>query len=253
MGHENYNISTFGKDPQKPLAVSVDSVYASDIWTEESTSDGFSGEVVDLFNSLHTVLENTAATNPKEIFIHFHRTIFANFIGFGAFTGDFSNTKIELIGSGGAVKQTVDFSADSTKQTSQKYNVRPDGMNAMRIQFHTADPVTLSNITIQKAIQTTAKIQATSELTGNVEDVASFRNALKVDTALVHREGVNLFFFRETGVGSTLAVAASEGDTSVTVVDATGFVIGNKFRLTSTVTTGQPFLVITNIAVNESL
>ena len=188
----------------------------------------------------------------KKLKIWFYRTVSLNSIGFGCDDPgeSFSNLIIKGLGSGSEVRYTKNLSDDDTERRSYLVSLPPLKANGIQLEFLTDNEICLSNIIIAKAQDSNARILAASELTEEVEGVASFRNALKVDTALVHKEGVNLFFFRETGVGSTIAVAASDGDTSITVADATGFTVGNRLRLTSTIATGQPFLIITNIAAN---
>lgn len=238
-------------DVQNPLPTDGDSVYGKDLdLIRSSLSAGWTGAVTDLFNDSYSTITNTTSNNPKTIILTFKRPFQTNILGMATSAGDFSNTKIEGSLVGSPTFTIVDESADNTKKTLLVPSISPATLSVLTITFHTADPVTLGTIASSKALQRISRLQALSELSDTVEDISSFRGALKVDTALVHKEGVNLFFFRETGVGSTLAVAASKGDTSITVVDATGFVVGDRLKLTSTIATGQPFLVITVIAVN---
>lgn len=65
-------------------------------------------------------------------------------------------------------------------------------------------------------------IAGVDEITGDPEDIKSFRGAAKTYDGLVHKIGVNEHFCRGTGTSTTLSVAASSGDTSITVVDPTG-------------------------------
>lgn len=129
-----------------------------DIWVDESTADGWvdkdsTNEDVILipFTNLHTRIENATATNPKVLLIHFNRTIKASSVGFGCYTGgNFSNIEITLLGSGGVERTVINDSADNTKLTSKVYRFTEQLFNAIRIEFHTADTICLSNITIQK-------------------------------------------------------------------------------------------------------
>jgi hypothetical protein len=238
-------------DVQNPLPTDGDSVYGKDLdLTRSSLSAGWTGAVTDLFNDSYSTITNATSNNPKTIILTFKRPFQTNILGIATSSGDFSNTKIEGSLVGSPAFTIADESADITKKTLLVPNISPATLSVLTITFHTADPVTLGTIASSKALQRISRLQALSELNNTVEDINSFRGALKVDTALVHKEGVNLFFFRETGAGSTLAVAASKGDTSITVVDATGFVVGDKLKLTSTIATGQPFLVITDITTN---
>lgn len=146
-------------DVQHPVPVIGDSVYCTDIWVEYSELNGFSGEICDLFNDLHTTLTDDSATNPKEIFIHFNRTVPTTVMGMGSFIGNFSNVKISALVSGPVEVTLIDESADSTKYTSRQFDLPSVGFNALRIQFHTADYVSLSNLFIAKARSVVSRIQ----------------------------------------------------------------------------------------------
>jgi hypothetical protein len=233
---------------QYPLPADGDSVYAKDIWQEESSLGDFSGKITDIFDNLHSTIVDSTATNPKVLLIHFERTIFTSSIGVGAFAGNFSNVKIELLGSGAVVRQTIDESANSTKYTSRNFEFEPSAMNAVRISFYTADTVTLSNIAIRKATSVDARLSAVSELTDTVEDITSFRGALSVNQALVHQTGINEYFRRDLGASTTIAIAATSGDTDINVVDSTGFVIGDFLRIGSSPITRGHFHVINVVA-----
>lgn len=238
---------------QNPLPTDGDSVYIKDLDFQYCDNGNFSGTVYDYFNSLKTVNTDSTSNNPKTIKLWFKRSIQIQSIGFGCdnLSKSFSNVVVKALGSGEAVRYTDDtYQNDNTKRNSFLLELPPLALNGVLIEFHTTDEICLSNLIIYKATDVNSRIKAVSELTENVESIQSFRGALKVDTALVHKEGVNLFFFRETGTSTTMAVAASVGDTSITVTDATGFNIGDRLKLTSSIATGQPFLYITNIVAN---
>lgn len=154
-------------DVQYPLPTDSDSVYAKDVWSDQSVVTGWSdvsstGLPIAFipFTNLHSVIEYTGTDNPKVILIHFNRTVSASQVSLGAYSGDFSNIKLEVLGSGGEVRTTVDLSGDSTKYTSLRIPFEPQLFNAIRLSFLTADTVSLSNITIQKTVVVTAQIQA---------------------------------------------------------------------------------------------
>lgn len=152
---------------QHPLPTDGDSVYYKDIWPEESTStnwidvDSVGEEVVYIpFDGLHTRIENTTSDNPKILIVHFRRTINAHQVGIGSYDGgDFSNVKLELLGSSHAARTVFDDSANNTKYNSKNYPFEPELFNAVKFSFYTADPVRLSNITIQKSINVSAQLQ----------------------------------------------------------------------------------------------
>jgi hypothetical protein len=233
-----------------PVSLSLDSIYPKDIDLSRSTTTGWIGNIDSLFNGLTVGMSNNSGTSPKELIIYFQRTVPTNIMGFGANTGNFSNLKITALLSGGASAVLYDGSADSTTRTSQTIPFTPLGLIGVKLEFFTTNVITLTNIVIIKILSTVSRIQATSELTDIVENINSFRNALNVTQSLVHKVGVNLFFFRETGISTTMSVDANIGDTSVTVTSATGFIIGNKVKLTSSIRSGQSFIVITDIVAN---
>lgn len=153
---------------QYPISVDGDSTYAKDIWM--SGSDTTDWEDVDgvlehlaiiPFDGLHTKISNSTTDNPKVLLIHFNRTIAAHQVGLGCYDTnfDFSNVKVELLGSGHEIRTAVDDSGNNTKYNSKNYPFEPELFNALRLSFYTADTVTISNITIQKAINTNSFIQ----------------------------------------------------------------------------------------------
>ena len=145
---------------QYPLATNGDSVYSKDIWEDQSELNTFTGgAVASLFSGLHTVLTDSTANDPKELFIHFNRTTPTTVIGIGAFTGNFSNVKISALVSGPVEVTLVDESASDIKYTTRQFDLPTIGFNALRIQFHTTDPVSVSNMYIAKSRSMVARIQ----------------------------------------------------------------------------------------------
>jgi hypothetical protein len=144
---------------QNPMPVDGDSVYAKDIWEVESDIGNFSGMVRHLFNDLHSTITDITANNPKEILIHFNRTIVTGLIGFGTISGNFSNVKLIGVVSGNVETVLIDESSDNTDYTSRAFPLpETAGLNALKVQFHTADTVTLSNCVIVKSRATIARI-----------------------------------------------------------------------------------------------
>lgn len=144
---------------QNPLSIDGDSVYEKDICTERCTKEGWEGDIAVVFRGLHGLLKNETSDNPKVLFYHFYRTLYLHEIGFGCSEGslNFSNLKIEFIGSGGTVRYNVDDSSNSEKYTSKLYTFNPTACNAIRFSFYTSDHVGLSNITIPKEIHNVSR------------------------------------------------------------------------------------------------
>ena len=158
-------------DVHHPVPTDGDSVYHKDVWDDESDIGDFSGSISDLFDNLHTVIANTTATNPKEILIHFKRTIVTNAIGLGSFTGSFSNVEIQAGNSGGIFTTLIDESSSSTLYTSRTFQLPvTSGMNAIKIIFHTTNTISLSNVVVLKSNSVVARLQATKPA-GTVTDI----------------------------------------------------------------------------------
>ena len=165
---------------QHPVPTDGDSVYVKDLWIDESVvsgwvdADGTGEDLVTIpFSNLHTSINYPGADNPKTIRIHFNRTVnfFQVGIGCAAHPGEnFSNVVIRVLGSGAVVRTVLDNSADSTKYTSKNYEFGPELGNAVDIEFHTADDVCISNITIQKVTNVAARLQAIKP-DGTVTDI----------------------------------------------------------------------------------
>jgi hypothetical protein len=73
-----------------------------------------------------------------------------------------------------------------------------------------------------------------SALTNVFENINTYRGSLNVNSAWVHRKIVNETFHQHDGT-TNLNSAASEGDTSITVDDTAGFIIGDEIKLEETV------------------
>jgi hypothetical protein len=238
-------------DAQHPLSVDGESVNINDIWQSQSNMGDFSGLVSDLFDNLHTVTVNNTSNNPKEILIHFQRSTVIYAIGLGAFTGNFSNVEIQFITSGGGAFTAYDGSADSTKETSltRLFNIIAGG-NAIKLKFHTADTVSLSNVFVFTSTATISRIQAVSDLSDEVEQITSYRGAINVNPAYVHRKILNESFHQHTGDSTTPSVAISEGDTDITFTSVVGFAIGSEIKLEEGSIQEIGLMTITNIVGN---
>lgn len=150
---------------QYPLSTDGDSVYVKDIDTDRITKDGWTGEVIDLFDCPNTDsgVYNDTITNPKVLFIPFCRTVYLNAVGLGCHIAGktFSNVKMEFIGSDGTVRYTFDDSTNNTKYGTKLYSFVPTACTGIRISFLTANTdVGLTNITIQKEGTVVSRIRA---------------------------------------------------------------------------------------------
>jgi hypothetical protein len=79
-----------------------------------------------------------------------------------------------------------------------------------------------------------AVLTGQSELTGYFENISSYRSALNVNSAWVHRKIVNETFHQHDGT-TNLNSAATAGDTSLSVDDTSGFALGDEIKLEETV------------------
>jgi len=181
-----HNIGT-----QHAMPVDSGSIFAHNIWEDESVVtdwvdlDNIGEHVIVIpYTNLHTRIRNTTSDNPKTIITHFNRTVNAQQVGIGCTGGgDFSNVKLTLIGSGGVTRTLLDDSTNNTKYTSKNYEFPPQLFNALKMEFFTADTVTISNITIQKAIITESQIKG-SQPDGNLIPIGATPSGnLKVSDA----------------------------------------------------------------------
>ena len=89
--------------------------------------------------------------------------------------------------------------------------------------------------------------KAKSDLTGHFENITSYRAALNVNPAFVHRKIVNETFHQHTGTTTTPSVAVSEGATSITFTSVAGFAIGSFIKLEEGPIQEVGILTVTNI------
>jgi len=163
-----------GKDVgvQNPLHVDGDSVHASDVWVAESEMNGFSGAITDLFDNLHSVITDATATNPKHLLVHFNRSTVIQTMSLGAYTGDFSNVKVSVLKSNHDEVVIIDESTDNTKYNSRRYELPIIGFYALKVEFYTADQVSLSNFYMAKVHAVSARIQGQDD-DGNWNNVGT--------------------------------------------------------------------------------
>ncbi len=76
-----------------------------------------------------------------------------------------------------------------------------------------------------------AVLSGQNEISRIFENVETFDHALRVTDGLVHKNFVNTYFTRDTGITANVASAITAGDRSITVDDDTGFVVGNFCQL----------------------
>jgi len=166
-------VSTFDVNDyyiQNPAPSDSDSVYIKDLDIDNCDNGDFSGSITDYFDSLKTVNSNTTDDNPKILKLWFNRTVYSHSIGLGCdnLTGGFGDSiTLKLLGSGEVVRKTVISSGDTN---SRLIEFGTAAYNGFILEFNTADIVCISNITIQKSIQTNTTIQGTTP-DGNVLEV----------------------------------------------------------------------------------
>ena len=234
---------------QYPLPTNGDRIYVKDINVPDSDNGGFSGVITDYFDDLKTVNNDASVTNPKIIKIWFNATHQVSSLGFGCDDGtkSFSNIVVKLFGSDEVIRSVADLSSDDTKYNSLAIDIHPSKTNGIIVEFHTADEIGLSNIIIFKSVNVNARLAAVSSLTNSVEDIESFRGALNVNQALVHREGINEYFKRDLGGATTLAAPVTAGDVDIDVASVVGFAISDYIRLSSSTSIQRGHFQILNI------
>jgi hypothetical protein len=147
---------------QHPLPTDGDSIYHKDINVDESNLYNFSGEITDFFDDLETISTDSTTNNPKKLMFWFKRTAYTSAIGLGCndLNASFSNIKVELLGSGKVVRETIDLTNDNTKYNSKLVQFQPAALNGFILSFETSDTVCLSNITIRKDVKVDAQLEA---------------------------------------------------------------------------------------------
>jgi len=238
---------------QNPLPTDGDSIYCKDVDVDNSDMGDFSGHPCDLVNDLYSLVGDDSSNNPKTLKLMFKRTVETNAVGIGCLdlSKSFSNVKLKFIDGSGTIRNIIDDSANNTKYNSFDYKLtNPEKFDGIIFEFHTIDTICLTNIVVRKNINVISRIQAKSSLTNEVENVTSYRGALDVNSAWVHRKLVNEYFHQHTATTTTPSIASVVGDISVTVNSVAGLVVGDalKFEENSTVEVG--ILIITDITGN---
>lgn len=144
-----------------PLPTDGDSVYCKDIIQSETDMGDFSGLPSDLLGDNDSTISDTTANNPKEITLVFNRTIITTILSIGAYSGDFSNTKIDIVLPDDSILNVIDESADGTKRVYRTFNFPfIAGFHRMKISFATTDTVSLSYLFIPKLTYNISRLQA---------------------------------------------------------------------------------------------
>lgn len=137
----------FVNNPISPLMVTQDEITVDDIDWEASDFTGWSGVPEDLFGNVNNGgIYNDSADNPKTFTLRLKRTKKMRDFGVGASTGNFSNIKATILGSGDQERGFLDASQDPSKETSFVYSEEEFVFNAIKVEFFTADRVDVTNI-----------------------------------------------------------------------------------------------------------
>lgn len=94
-----------------------------------------------------------------------------------------------------------------------------------------------------------------SDIDNTFENIKTYRGALQIDAALVHRIGISEYAKRDLATSTTLDVAASSGDTLINVVSTTGFSVGDLITIfdTNVIERGHFHIVAIDAGVSITL
>jgi hypothetical protein len=218
-GSSEVRVNNTGIDP---IPVNLDRIYGKGLNQDYCDIDGFTGEITDFFEDLKTTSINTSTDNPKVLKFWLNRTTRINQIGFGCddLGYDFSNIVFKALGSGEEVRYTKDLSSDSTKRNSYLLELPDLALNGFIIEFHTVDPVGLSNLVLFKVNSVLASLQASNPDDDVVPIGASDSGNLKITDAesglaIAKGEVVGSTFIHKFGGAPDF----DEGDGQVTIWD----------------------------------
>lgn len=122
-------------------------------WANSDFSE-WEGNPRDLFrNVINGGIYNDSTDNPKAFTFVMKRTFRAKDFGLGTNVGSFSNIKTLILGSGGRQRGIFDFTAEPSKLQSAVYSEELLIFNSIRVEFHTADRVDLTNIYLKDGEQ----------------------------------------------------------------------------------------------------
>lgn len=235
---------------QTPLPVSDGLVCPNDIWVAFSQMNNFDGTVTDLFDDLHSVITDDTSNNPKEILIHFTGTIITRLIGIGAFNGNggtFSNLEIQISLSDGSFFTIVDESADSTVKQTAQYPMPGGnvGFNAIKLRFHTTNPIKISNIIIPKVHLTTTSLQAVNPENEVIDVGATLEGSLKVAVEDQYFRPISLRMNQVVQTGLTLAADTVIDSRTITMTTGHGLIANDRIILLQE--NGEPQFFFTKI------
>lgn len=164
-----------------PMPVNGDLVYPHDLSLTYSNMYTFSGSVIDLFDDMYSVVTDTTATNPKKIDIYFVRPIQTATIGVGTNSGSISNTVIKygFIGVPGDIT-LLDESADATAKTFVVAPSSPIGLSYIKLEFHTGNTITISNVAMGTNRAVTAQLKGVTKDNEVIDIGATTGGNLKV-------------------------------------------------------------------------
>ena len=195
-------------DVQHPLPTDGDSVYAKDIDLTRSILNGFSGTITDLFDNSASIITELSATNPKSYTVYFKRPLTTSEITVAAGqTGNFSNMKLYLYDIAGNELLSIDNSTDNTKYTKYVFNNVPQTFIGYKIEFHTADAISVAFNYIHKSIDVQANLKMVDLDSGLLSDAKGHENAQMVVT---HKE-----LLSEGHIATTRLATVIGGDNSI--------------------------------------
>lgn len=150
-------------DFMNPMPVNGPSTFVHDVNITNSSVGTFNGSILDIFDNRFSTITDNTSNNPKVITINFERTIQSTSFGFATASGNFSNVVIKWGITGVPDQLFYDGSADNTKRTFQNFPTIPLTFSRIIIEFHTADPVSISFFNAAKAYQRISQIQGQSD------------------------------------------------------------------------------------------
>lgn len=166
-----------------PIPVNSGRLYQSDVNLDHSDMGTFSGTPIDLLDDRWSTITDTTSNNPKIIKIEFERAIQTSIFGITTESGSFSNAIIKYGVTTSPDIILLDDSADSSAKTLLQAPSYPITLTRIILEFHTANPVTLSGMDMSKSTQTIAQITGIDpdgELRAvNVSHIGNFHTTLQ--------------------------------------------------------------------------